>query len=151
MKLVTVEEMKQLEKDADAGGHSFAAMMERAGQAISDEIQARMAVKGKRILILVGPGNNGGDGLVAARYLSQAGAQIICYPWKSRPEQDPNLQAAQDQGIHCIQAESDKSRKTLTKALQNADVIVDALLGTGIKRPIKGDLRALLLLTRERS
>jgi len=149
VRLVTVQEMKQLETDADAAGHSFAAMMEQAGQAVSDKIQARIDVKGKRILILVGPGNNGGDGLVAARYLSQAGAQIICYPWKTRPEQDPNLQAVHDQGIHCVQAGSDPGHKTLTKALQNADVIVDALLGTGIKRPIKGDLEELLNLTRE--
>lgn len=149
MKLVTVQEMQRLEKDADAAGHSFAAMMEQAGQAVSDEIQTRIAVKGRRILVLVGPGNNGGDGLVAARYLSQAGAQIICYPWKSRSDQDPNLQAAHDHGVHCIQADSDPGRKTLNKALQNADVIVDALLGTGIKRPIEGELKELLLLTHE--
>ena len=96
MKLVTVEEMKQLEKTADANGHSYADMMEQAGRAVSQEIIKRLAVKGKIVLVLVGPGNNGGDGFVAARYLKKAGAQIVCYLCQSRSEDDSNLKLVQE-------------------------------------------------------
>lgn len=149
MKLVTVQEMKQLEAAANDAGHSYAAMMENAGRAVAEAIQQRVATKGKRVLVLVGPGNNGGDGLVAARYLSQAGAQVACYMWKPRAEDDPNLKAVLQHNIHCLQANRDGNGKTLRKALQNADVIVDALLGTGVTRPIEGSLLELLDLVRE--
>jgi hydroxyethylthiazole kinase-like uncharacterized protein yjeF len=149
MKLVTVEEMKQLEQAADAAGHTYAAMMENAGRTVANAIQERISAKSKRMLVLVGPGNNGGDGLVAARHLCQAGAQIVCYLWQPRPKDDPNLQAIQQCNVHCIQSDGDGNGKTLRKALRNADVIIDALLGTGIKRPIKGTLKELLTLVRQ--
>jgi hydroxyethylthiazole kinase-like uncharacterized protein yjeF len=144
MKLLTVDEMKQLEQKADAAGHSYATMMENAGRAVANAIEERIPPKDKRMLVLVGPGNNGGDGLVAARHLSKAGAQIVCYLWKSRPDDDPNLAAVQQCNIHCIASDNDGNGKTLHKALRNVDVIIDALLGTGIKRPIKGTLKRLL-------
>lgn len=149
MKLVTVDEMRELEKRADAAGHSYAAMMENAGCAVADAIQERMQVRGKRVLVLVGPGNNGGDGLVAARYLSQAGAQIICYLWKPRSPDDPNLDAARAHNVHCFQSEDEGNNKVLSKALQNVDVVVDALLGTGVTRPIEGSLKELLESVRQ--
>jgi hydroxyethylthiazole kinase-like uncharacterized protein yjeF len=149
IKLVTVEEMKDLEQRANAAGHGYDAMMENAGRSVAEAIQERMQVRGKRVLVLVGPGNNGGDGLVAARYLSKAGAQIICYLWKSRPSDDPNLEAAREHNVHCLMGEDQSNSKMLSKALQNVDVIVDALLGTGVTRPIEGSLRELLDTVRD--
>jgi hydroxyethylthiazole kinase-like uncharacterized protein yjeF len=149
MKLVTVEEMRQLEQRADASGQSYATMMENAGRAVADAIRQHVPVKNKRILALIGPGNNGGDGLVAARHLSQDGAQIICYLWRPRQEDDPNLKAVQERNIHCLHADGEGDGKTLNKALQNADVIIDALLGTGIARPIEGSLKELLDTVRQ--
>ena len=78
MKLVTVDQMRRIEAASDALGHTYAAMMERAGSAVARVIQARLDVRGRRILVLVGPGNNGGDGLVAARHLHDAGAKRVC-------------------------------------------------------------------------
>lgn len=149
MKLVTVHEMTQLEQRANDAGHSYAAMMENAGRTVAEAIQQQVAIKGKRVLVLVGPGNNGGDGLVAARHLSQTGAQVACYLWKPRAEDDPNLKAVLEHNIHCLQADRDGNGKTLRKALQNADVLIDALLGTGMTRPIEGSLLELLDLVRE--
>ncbi|MBN1136524.1 MAG: NAD(P)H-hydrate dehydratase [Anaerolineae bacterium] len=149
MKLVTIEEMQQLERAADANGHSFATMMEQAGRAVSVEIASRIAVKSRVALVLVGPGNNGGDGLVAARHLKEAGAQILCYLWKPRPADDPNLILAQERSIPCLCSADDKGHKTLRKALNSADIIVDALLGTGASRPIEGMLKDLLDTVRE--
>jgi len=149
MKLVTVDEMKQLEQRSNEAGYGYDVMMENAGRSVAEAIQERMQVRGKRVLVLVGPGNNGGDGLVAARYLSKTGAQIICYLWKSRASDDPNLEAARERNVHCMIGEDESSGKMLSKALQNADVIIDALLGTGVTRPIEGSLKELLDRVRE--
>ena len=149
MKLVTVEEMRHLEGAADAGGHTYATMMERAGRAVARVIQGQVEIKGKRVLLLIGPGNNGGDGLVAARYLDEADAQVVCYLWKPRAEDDPNWQQVREKSIHCLCFGDDGIGKTLRKALRNVDVIVDALLGTGSTRPIEGELKQILEIVRE--
>ncbi|MCB0186974.1 MAG: NAD(P)H-hydrate epimerase, partial [Caldilineaceae bacterium] len=89
-KLVTVAEMQALEKAADAAGHSYATMMEMAGRAVAefilaqDELTAHQTNHLQPVLVLVGPGNNGGDGLVCARYLYEAGVPVRVYLWKRR-------------------------------------------------------------------
>jgi len=88
MKIVTVEEMRHIEQSADAGGLSYATMMENAGRAVAQAMARRMTVEGRRVLVLVGPGNNGGDGLVAAYYLHQMGAEVSCYIWKRQVNND---------------------------------------------------------------
>ncbi|MBI3742614.1 MAG: bifunctional ADP-dependent NAD(P)H-hydrate dehydratase/NAD(P)H-hydrate epimerase, partial [Chloroflexi bacterium] len=93
MKLVTSIQMRALEQRADANGNSYAAMMERAGQAVADALIARMNGRDKKILALIGPGNNGGDGLVCARQLHDAGARVFLYVWKrALKDYDQNLQ-----------------------------------------------------------
>ena len=104
MKIVTVDQMRGIEAAADAAGHSYATMMEQAGRAVAEAIAARRQVRGQRILVLVGPGNNGGDGLVAARFLAETGAQVACYLLKPRdPAKDENLRLAQEQGCQSIE------------------------------------------------
>src|SRR5512137_18895 len=87
MKLVTVDQMRRIEAASDAQGHTYAAMMERAGSAVARVIQSRLDVRDQRILVLVGPGNNGGDGLVAARHLHDAGAEIGVFVLKPREDE----------------------------------------------------------------
>ena len=72
-KLVSVAQMQEIERLADAGGHAYAAMMETAGRAVAEAIIARHGDQHPYVLVLVGPGNNGGDGLVCARHLHEAG------------------------------------------------------------------------------
>ena len=79
MKLVTSAQMRALEQHADKSGNTYAMMMERAGRAVADAIALRRDVHSMRVLVLVGPGNNGGDGLVCARYLQDAGARVAIY------------------------------------------------------------------------
>src|SRR5512136_2993380 len=86
MKLVTVDQMRRIEAASDALGQTYAAMMERAGAAVARVIQTRVDVRGQRILVLVGPGNNGGDGLVAARQLHDAGAEMGVFVLKPRAD-----------------------------------------------------------------
>jgi len=145
MKIVTVEEMRQIEADADAGGHSYADMMEQAGTAIALAIAARRTVRNQRILLLIGPGNNGGDGLVAARHLAKMGASVACYLLKPRdPAKDENLRLVQELAVAIVSADKDKDWRKLRHLLQKTHILVDALLGTGTRLPIKGRMAELL-------
>ncbi|HID52160.1 MAG TPA: bifunctional ADP-dependent NAD(P)H-hydrate dehydratase/NAD(P)H-hydrate epimerase, partial [Anaerolineae bacterium] len=74
MKVFSVAEMVAAEKAADAAGVTYDQMMETAGKAVAEAIISRWPVEGASVLVLVGPGNNGGDGLVCGRYLAEAGA-----------------------------------------------------------------------------
>ncbi|MCB0256416.1 MAG: hypothetical protein KDI55_22075, partial [Anaerolineae bacterium] len=148
MKIVTVAEMVQIEKASDAAGHSYDAMMELAGRAVAAATLRHMQPWNSRggVLVLVGPGNNGGDGLVAARYLRRWDQQhaINIYSWKRTPDGDPNYAAVQQRGIPIVHAEDDPDFAQLASLLVGADVVIDALLGTGVSRPIGGSLAELL-------
>jgi hydroxyethylthiazole kinase-like uncharacterized protein yjeF len=143
MKIVTVDQMRRIEAASDAQGHTYAAMMERAGAAVVRVIQSRLDVRGQRILVLVGPGNNGGDGLVAARQLHDAGANIGVFVLK--PRDDEHTAALRERGIGITRWSEDSLRAWLDACA----VIIDALLGTGTARPIEGDLALLLMAVKQ--
>ena len=143
MKLVTVDQMRRIEAASDAQGHTYAAMMERAGSAMARVIQSRLDVRGQRILVLVGPGNNGGDGLVAARHLHHAGAAIGVF--LLRPREDEHTAALRERGVNITLWSENSPREWL----DSCAVIVDALLGTGTARPIDGDLAQLLIAVKQ--
>jgi NAD(P)H-hydrate epimerase len=148
VKVVSVEEMREIEAASDEAGHSYDVMMEQAGRGVAEALQDRVSVKGKRILVLVGPGNNGGDGLVAARYLAQAGAEVACYLTRERdPQEDENLRHIQELQIFCTTAGEDRKASRLKKLVAGADVIVDALLGTGTELPVRGTIAKVLQTT----
>jgi NAD(P)H-hydrate epimerase len=147
MKLVSVEQMRRIEQASDAAGHTYSAMMERAGTAVATAIQSRLAVKDKRVLVLVGPGNNGGDGLVTARVLREAGGEVSCYLLKDRPD-DALLATVRDKGCFIAVVSDDNQLRVLRRLARGADVIVDALLGTGTARPLEGDLEKILGIVR---
>ncbi len=163
-RIVSVEEMQRLEKEADAGGQSYAAMMEQAGTALAEAIQESYSGDADRsVLVLVGPGNNGGDGLVCARHLSDAGYRVRVYLWarggvpakgveagergrKKKPKEDyeGHLGKVLDRKVPTHSAEEDKDGVQLRAWLDDSDVVVDALLGTGANRPIEGELAGVL-------
>ncbi len=144
MKLVTTAQMRQIEEKADAGGHSYDQMMDRAGRAVADAIEARFRVQDLPILILVGPGNNGGDGLVAARHLQRAGGYVSLYLWNRKTARDPNFKAIQDRNIPYVLHSKDGNLKELRRLLKDSRLVVDALLGTGASRPIGAPLSEIL-------
>ncbi len=145
MKLLDAEKMRELEKRADASGNTFAIMMERAGALTAQAVMERRPVQGRRVLVLVGPGNNGGDGLVCARVLHDAGAHVYLYVWKREPnDEDVNWRACREHGIEFTRAEGDSDFAHLKQELSKADILVDAFLGTGVARPIQGLLKEIL-------
>ncbi len=146
MKIVTTDEMRMLEKATDAAGWTYDDMMERAGAAVAAVAQAHLEDAGEgAVLVLVGPGNNGGDGLVAARGLAEAGWPVRVYLWKRTPgKADVNYHRVLNLDIPVTHANDDPSRATLRAWLAEATVLIDALLGTGASRPIDGDLAEIL-------
>ena len=147
LKVVTVEQMRAIEEATDAAGVSYAAMMQRAGGAVA-EVVRRMVVElpdGGRVVVLVGPGNNGGDGLVAARILAeQTEAEVRACLLKPRDESDQVYADAVDAGVSMTVASEDGDWEMLRQLVTSADILIDALLGTGARLPVEGELKALL-------
>jgi hydroxyethylthiazole kinase-like uncharacterized protein yjeF len=144
-KIVTVEQMRKIEKAADAAGLSYAQMMENAGHSIAQRILDHWTrMDGKSALILVGSGNNGGDGLVVGHYLHQAGAKLRAYLAKARPASDANLKRLADDGVEIVVASEDSERSTLLEWVAEADFIIDAVLGTGFSLPLRGNAKSIL-------
>lgn len=148
MEILTVAQMREVERIANDHGLSYAQMMHNAGNAAAEVILQRFDHANMRdrarVLILVGSGNNGGDGLVCATALAQAGVTTQCYLLKPRDEDEPVFAAARAQGIFMADAQNDLRFRVLDQMVTHANVIVDALLGTGASRPIEGELQAIL-------
>jgi NAD(P)H-hydrate epimerase len=144
MKLVTADEMRWLEREAAAAGIAYEAMMEEAGRATAQAIhQAREGSPG-RVVVLAGPGNNGGDGLVTARYLQQWGYEAQVYTCGRALAPDPNLERAEALALPIARAEDDTGLAGLRVWLDACDVLVDALLGIGVTGPLRGALGNVL-------
>lgn len=149
-KIVTTDEMRALEKATDKGGHSYADMMEMAGRAVAMRAKTLLAgLDAPRVVILVGPGNNGGDGLVAGRVLREEFPESTVNALLLKPrdaKKDPVYAAAEKAGVNIISAETDanSSFRTLKKLIAEADVVIDALFGTSVRLPLEGDVVRLL-------
>ncbi len=143
MKVVTIEQMRAMEEATDSQGLPYATMMENAGRAVAEWLK-QGPVAGQNVLVLVGPGNNGGDGLVATRYLHQAGASVSVYCGKRDVANDENWKLVQSAGIPTFCSAEDKGHTQLRRLVAQAHWIVDALLGTGVSKPITGTLQHIL-------
>ena len=145
MKIVTVEQMKALEAASVEAGVSVDALMEKAGLAVASEATRRLeSPRGARVLVLVGSGNNGGDGLVAARHLHQWGARVQVYLCGPRKQPDPKLDLVEDRGIPVAAASDDNGYTLLQRSLESSPMVIDAVLGTGAARPIEGPVKDVL-------
>ncbi len=130
-KSVSVEEMRQLEQKAFERGTGVLELMERAGKGCADIIRSRLGT-GKKIVIFCGPGNNGGDGLVCARHLLQSNVVKIVLATEPKTEAaKTNLEKAKEAGIQIIGLDEADDE------LENAEIVVDALLGIGAKGSLR--------------
>lgn len=131
MNEVTTAQMKELERLADAAGLPYLCMMENAGTAAARELMARVPGL-KAAAVFCGRGNNGGDGLVAARRLQDAGVEVIAVLAEGEPatpDAAANREAAQDRGVHIQTLDGLTLRDEVFIA--RADALVDAVYGTG--------------------
>ena len=145
MKVVTVEQMGTLESASARHGVSVDTLMENAGLGMASQAtQLLESPRGTRVLVLVGPGNNGGDGLVAARHLHQWGARVQVYLCAPRKSPDPKLELAEERGIPVTFPEDDPSLALLRGHVAATSLVIDGILGTGSARPIEGQLKEVL-------
>lgn len=150
MKLVSTDEMRELERRAGQEGLSIEALMERAGLAVAKGVRDWLGgVARLHICILVGPGNNGGDGLVAATHLHDWGARVSLCICGRRVEGDALYQRALERGISSLDAGAGSAMTLLQDWLASTHVVIDALLGTGSARPISGAMAQVLEAVKE--
>src|SRR5579871_1292134 len=136
--------MRDLEQAAEAAGVSTEQLMENAGLSVAQEAWMLLgSLEDRRIVVLCGPGNNGGDGLVAARHLDEWGVQVLVFLMKPRPD-DSLVTTLQEREVAIMTAQDDGALDDLRDILPNVDLIIDALLGTGRARPIEGVMARVL-------
>ena len=145
MKIVTVEEMRAIEGQAAKVGLPSVVLMENAGLAVAQHTKKWLGtVLSRRFLVLAGPGNNGGDGLVVARHLQDWGASVTIYSPSPRADSDANLQLCHHREIDVLE-----SGASLDSLLALTEVVIDAFFGTGKSRPLDGAFRQALLKLKE--
>ena len=156
MKLVTAAQMRSIEQACVEAGVSLDELMENAGLAVAEYIRDRSVdsdrpgqVYGKRVVILIGPGNNGADGFVAGRHLASWGANVTAVLCTGRKSPDPKRELAEDAGVTVIDGTSEPGRESFREKLATTDIVVDAVLGTGVTRPISEPLSSLLFSVAE--
>jgi len=141
MKLVTVSQMQKIEKEADAGGLTYDQMMQNAGQGLADVVlELPFDEEKPQIIGLVGPGNNGGDTLVALTALVAEGWKARAYLVKRK--KDDLVKQFVEAGGEVLSGE--KAFEKLAASIETADVLLDGVLGTGINLPLKKEVAELL-------
>jgi hydroxyethylthiazole kinase-like uncharacterized protein yjeF len=136
LELLTADEMAEADRLAMTGGVPGRVLMEHGGRAVADEVSRRFP-DARSVAVLCGPGNNGGDGFVAARHLLERGYAVrLGFDGdRAKLPQDASAMAGLWTG-----AVEPLSEGLLTRA----DVVVDALFGAGLARPIAGPLAVLI-------
>jgi NAD(P)H-hydrate epimerase len=132
-----VEAVVAHEQALFAEGVDVYGLMRQAGTAVFEELRERWPAA-RRIAVLVGPGQNGGDGLVVARLAREAGLSVDLLGWK-RPE-FTRAAARAWQALRECDADIDVNVGSdgIRAALARAEVLIDALFGIGLSRPIEG-------------
>nr|WP_054836793.1 bifunctional ADP-dependent NAD(P)H-hydrate dehydratase/NAD(P)H-hydrate epimerase [Metallosphaera hakonensis] len=132
--MISSSQMRALEINSEVFGVSTLQLMENAGRSVVEEIEKIMSVDDAKAVIFVGHGGKGGDGLVVARHLSDMGASVEVVTLGEIKHKDAiaNFNAIEDMDYSIKLTKFDYNMKSLT-----ADILVDAMLGTGVKGIIR--------------
>ncbi len=153
MKLVTVPQMHLIEQEADGNGLTYEMMMENAGHNLSREVMrlayAQEDEEAIQVLGLVGPGNNGGDTLVALIHLAEKGWKARAYFVKRKHTGDALAKRLEEADGEIFLAEKDEGFHQIQTFLENADVVLDGILGTGFKLPLKDEIGSVMGAVKE--
>lgn len=143
MKLVTAQQMRSLDEAAiKKHGMPSLSLMERAGGGVADVVASICRKDRGQISIVAGKGNNGGDGLVAARYLIERGFEVAVILLAGSNDLSPDARAnwerlaAMTTHIHSVSSEADL--KSTIPSLAASQCIVDAIFGTGLTKEVRG-------------
>jgi hydroxyethylthiazole kinase-like uncharacterized protein yjeF len=135
IELLSPAEMGEADRLTIAGGTPGSVLMENAGSAVAQT--AARAASGKKILVVAGPGNNGGDGFVAARLLAESGhdVRVLLAGDSARLKGDAAEAARRWNG---------PTEPARAEAVADCDLVIDALFGAGLDRPVEGLPAALI-------
>jgi ADP-dependent NAD(P)H-hydrate dehydratase / NAD(P)H-hydrate epimerase len=153
MKILTAAEMREVDRlTAKDAGVASLTLMENAGRSVAEFIESQFPDWKRRcVIVLCGKGNNGGDGFVCARYLKKKGARVSVYLLgKARDvigDAALNRKRWKSAGKVIAEVPSEKSGFLV---FRSGDLIVDALLGTGIRGPLEGQLAEVVRAVNER-
>lgn len=134
--LLSVAEMARADAATIAAGTPGIVLMEKAGRAVADAVTRRVR-PGARVLVLCGPGNNGGDGFVAARLLAERGCHVTLALAGKRAALDGDAALAAERWTGAIETSGGVEPA-------RHDLVIDALFGAGLSRPISGETAALI-------
>ena len=135
IELLTPDEMAACDRLAIASGVPGIALMEKAGRAVADAVARRPL--GTRVVVVAGPGNNGGDGFVAARVLIERGFPVRLMLLGS-------VAALKGDAAEAARRWNGPVEAAAAEQIKGAGVIVDALFGAGLNRMVEGEARALI-------
>ena len=148
---LTAEEMMIVDENSEYLGVPRLLLMENAGRSVADVIEQRIGVKGKRIVVVAGRGNKGGDGFATARHIACRGGRPVVilvgrgveiegreakYNWE--------MIRRTDWSIRLLELGDHVNFDALKRELEEADVIVDALIGTGLRGPLREPLLSIV-------
>ncbi len=155
---MAAEAMTGADRRARALGVPGARLMEEAGTAVAAAVRAVAVDQGRLghgpILVLCGPGNNGGDGSVAARHLAHLGLAVLVVLVASEPKPGTRDalanwdRLANEPTVTRIHAPYPRDLAILGQGIEKASVIVDALLGTGVRGELREPIRAAVEMVR---
>jgi len=148
--VVSIEEMRNFDRWMVKMGLSPLVLMENAGRAVAYAAKETLSRNGKnQVAIFAGPGNNGGDGFVAGRYLYNWGIKsdifLIGKKEKLKNEAKANFDVLLNLGFSYRQLEDSAVWQEISKNLKEYDLIIDAILGTGLKKAIEGLLAEIIM------
>jgi hydroxyethylthiazole kinase-like uncharacterized protein yjeF len=137
IELLTIAEMAEADRLAIAGGVAGIELMENAGRAVADAVARQHARDASEVCVVAGPGNNGGDGFVAARVLAERGfpVRVALLGERGTLKDDAAEAARRWQG---------RTATATPEQLAGCGVIVDALFGAGLDRPVEGQAAAMI-------
>ena len=144
MKVATAEEIRQLDQEAiEKLGIPGVVLMENAGLHVVRVMNERyLKLKKKKVLIVCGKGNNGGDGFVVARHLDNQGVEVrvtlLAEKQHLKGEAKINCDVVEKMDIPIVEITSNEQLPAFRNLLQQTDIVVDAILGTGLHDAVKG-------------
>jgi NAD(P)H-hydrate epimerase len=140
MRIVTAAELRACDRaTSERFGIASTTLMENAGTAVADFALANFPAT-RKIVVVCGKGNNGGDGLVAARKLSQAGKQVVVF-LLAKPSElmgGAGEMLAQSPVEPIAVSSEGEFREAVSDGIFECDLVIDAILGTGFKPPVTG-------------
>jgi ADP-dependent NAD(P)H-hydrate dehydratase / NAD(P)H-hydrate epimerase len=150
MKILTAAETREVDRlTTERAGTPSLALMENAGRSVAEFIRSQLPSFARRkVVVLCGKGNNGGDGFVVARHLLEMGAKPVVYffasPQEAKGEAATNLSLWKESGGKFIALPDAAALASASLDFSKRAIIVDALLGTGVRGSVEGLLRSVI-------